>query len=65
MNYFESGKVHPAPYEPSGHGASLRVFRGGSFLFPAGYARSACRALAFPESRLDRLGFRPARRAEP
>jgi len=42
-------------------GASLRVFRGGSFFSAASYARSADRLNDAPEIRLSDLGLRPSR----
>jgi formylglycine-generating enzyme required for sulfatase activity len=43
------------------NGTDRRVLRGGSFSFPASYVRSALRGDFVPTSRLNHIGFRPAR----
>ena len=50
---------HPEAYHAPG--ARDRVLRGGSFLNPAQYARSAFRYGYHPSFRIVDLGFRPAR----
>jgi formylglycine-generating enzyme required for sulfatase activity len=43
---------------PDAPGKILRVLRGGSWLFPADYARCACRLRGVPDGRSGRFGFR-------
>src|SRR5208337_1022563 len=50
----------PAADPPGASGASLRVFRGGSWYLNAGYCRPAYRSRSEPESRDSTLGFRVA-----
>jgi formylglycine-generating enzyme required for sulfatase activity len=42
----------------------LKISRGGGFLQKAGYARSSCRNNSAPETSINHLGLRPARRLE-
>ncbi len=42
-------------------GERYRVFRGGSFLFDASYARATQRRFDVPETRCGRVGFRPVK----
>lgn len=61
-SYHESYKGAPSdgkPWESSG--ARYRVFRGGSFLFDASFARSTQRRYDVPETRCGRVGFRPVK----
>ena len=59
---YSSGSVT----DPTGPGAaSDRVFRGGCWSYPAGWARSAGRPGSTPGFRRSSIGFRPARSVTP
>lgn len=60
--YHESYKGAPSDGKPwENSGARYRVFRGGSFLFDASFARSTQRRYDVPETRCGRVGFRPVK----
>ena len=58
-DYSKSSQAHPDAFEDAGD--PRRVYRGGSFLYSADGARSACRSGVEPSGRYRSLGFRPAR----
>lgn len=60
--YHESYEGAPSDGKPwESAGARYRVFRGGSFLFDASFARATQRRYDVPETRCGRVGFRPVK----